>query len=252
MTKVGVQIIIQARMGSSRLPGKSFMPFVGEISFLQWVIERCKTSRQADKVVIATTENAKDDVIEELCKENGYDYIRGSEGDVLERYYVAAQKFGSGAVVRVMADNPLIDVLELDRIVEVLLSENLDYASNHPAGLPVGTGSEVFTMAAFERVYAEATDPYDHEHVTPYFYHHPELFKQRNVEPEVLHPFASQVRLTLDTAEDLQMLKALAVGMGFSRPAEQPATNEILSYLETHPELVQINQSVVQKTFPKA
>jgi len=247
-----IHIIIQVRMGSTRLPNKSLMPFVGEISFLEWVVERCKTSKRAGKVIVATTVNSKDDVIEELCREKGYDYFRGSEDDVLGRYWNAAQKFGSNIVVRVMADNPLIDVTELDRLIDVLITEKLEYANNHPAGLPVGTGSEIFTMEAFKKVFAEAKDPYEHEHVTPYFYRHLELFKQRNVEPETPHPFAPQVRLTLDTPEDMQMLKELAKRMSFSKPENQPATNEVLTYLESHPEIVKINKAIVQKTFPKA
>jgi len=252
MKKENTHIIIQARMGSSRLPGKILMPFVGGYTFLEWVVDRVRTSNVADTVIVATTTNPFDDAVEELCVRRGYDYLRGSEEDVLDRYFEAAQKFQSRIMVRVMSDNPLVDIPEMDRLIETRESEGLDYANNHPAGLPVGTGSEVFTFEAFKRVAAEAKDPYEHEHVTPYFYRHLELFKQRNVEPVVVHPFAPQVRLTLDTSEDLQLLKALAAGMGFSRPEDQPTTNEILSYLEAHPELVRLNQAIVQKTFPKA
>lgn len=252
MKKAGTHAIIQARMGSTRLPNKVLLPFVGDCTFLEWVVDRLRTSNVLEKVIVATTTNPLDDAIEALCIRRAYDYIRGSEEDVLNRYVEGAQKFGSTLIVRAISDNPLTDVLEMDRMIGILESEQLDYANNHPGGLPGGTGSEVFTHEAFKRVAKEAQDPYEHEHVTPYFYRHPELFIQRTVAPAVLHPFAPKVRLTLDTPEDLQMLRALATGMDFSKPEEQPTTNEILTYLESHPELVEINKAVVQKTFPKA
>lgn len=252
MKKAGTHAIIQARMGSTRLPGKILLPFVGEHTFLEWVVDRLRTSRVLDNVIVATTTNPLDDAIEALCVRRGYASMRGSEEDVLGRYVEAAQKFESRVIVRAISDNPLVDIGEMDRMIGILESDKLDYANNHPGGLPGGTGTEVFTYEAFKRVAADAKDPYEHEHVTPYFYRHPELFTQRTVAPAVLHPFASQVRLTLDTPEDLQMLQALAKGMGFSKPEEQPTTNEILTYLESHLELVQINKAVVQKTFPKA
>ena len=246
----GVHVIIQARMGSTRLPGKTLEICAGGLTVLEWVVERARTSRKASRVIVATTADPKDDVIENLCRRRGYDYVRGSELDVLARYLQAARQFDSHIIVRVTADNPLIDAHEMDRIVDVLENEGLDYASNHPAGLPLGTGSEVFTREALERAAEAAHDPYEHEHVTPYFYRHPELFRQREVAPEAIHPFAPSVRLTIDTPEDLQFFRTLATELALKDPSEQPATNEILSYLAEHPELPAINQDVVQKTFP--
>ena len=228
------------------------MPFVDGVSFLEWIVERCKTSTRAQKVVVATTDKSKDDPIEVLCKEKRFEYIRGSEDDVLGRYWKAVQTFASDIVVRVTADNPFVDIPELDRLVDTLSAENLDYASNHPAGLPVGTGSEVFSSTAFEKVVAESKDPYEHEHVTPYFYRHPEFFLLKEVPPVSLHGFASSARLTLDTQEDLEFLRGLAHGMNIENPHKQPTTSEILDYLQRHPELVAINKDVLQKTFPKA
>lgn len=252
MKTVGTHIIIQARMGSSRLPGKILTPFIGEYTPLRWIIERARLSKYADKVIVATSTNPKDDATEAACKAYGCDVFRGSEDDVLQRIADTVKTFDTQVIIDVTGDNPFFDLVEADRMVEILKEEQIDYLNSHPAGLPLGTGTQVFTRRAFDRVVAEATDPYDHEHVTPYFYHHPEFFKQRNVAPEVVHPFAPQIRLTLDVPEDMQMLRTLADGMGFSHPEEQPTTNEILTYLESHPELVRINQAIVQKTFPKA
>ncbi|MFZ3043662.1 MAG: glycosyltransferase family protein [Minisyncoccia bacterium] len=252
MKQEGTHIIIQARMGSSRLPGKILMPFSGGLTFLEWVVERCKTSRIAGKVIVATTDSPKDDEIEKLCIDKGYDYVRGSESDVLMRYHLAAQTFGSKVLVRVTSDCPLVDIGEMDRAIEVLEQEGFDYVNTHPEGLPLGGGAEVFTAEAFEKVVAAAQDPYEHEHVTPYFYRHSELFKQKNIPPLNKHPFALHARLVLDYAEDREFLTRLAAGLGLSNPTAQPSTDGILDYLETHPELVEINAAMVQKTLPKA
>lgn len=251
MRKAGIHVIIQARMASSRLPGKILAPFVGVFNPLEWIIERARLSTYAERVIVATTTNPKDDKTEKICIKAGCDCVRGSEDDVLSRVAGAAAKFQSRIIADATGDNPFFDLAEMDRMIEIVEKEHLDYANNHPAGVPLGTGTQVFTGAAFARVAAEATDPYDHEHVTPYFYHHPELFKQREVAPLHIHPFAPHVRLTLDTPEDLALLQAVARGLGFSDPKQQPSTNEILSYLQSHPEIMAINQSIRQKTFPK-
>ena len=250
--KKGTHVIIQARMGSSRLPGKILAPFIGEFSPLHWIVERAKMSKQVERVIVATSTNPLDEATEAACKMIGCDVYRGSEEDVLTRFYEAVKLFDTQVIADATGDNPFFDLAVMDRMIEMLEGEHYDYLNSHPGGLPTGTGTQVFTRRAFDRVAAEADTPYDHEHVTPYFYHHPELFKQKNVAPAVLHPFAPAARLTLDTSEDLQLLQTLAKGMGFSKPSEQPTTNEILTYLQAHPEVASINKEIVQKTFPKA
>jgi len=247
-----IHVIIQARMGSTRLPGKILKPFVGDYSVLEWIIERVRLSKCTERVVVATTTNPKDDETERVCVARGCDFVRGSEEDVLARFADATRAFPSDIILQVNADEPLVDIAEMDRLVDILQKEHLEYVNNHPGGLPLGTGSEAYRSEAFARVVAEAKDTYEHEHVTPYFYRHPEFFKQRVVAPQKLHPFASKVRLTLDTIEDFEFQHRLIEGMGFSRPEEQPPTNEIVSFLQEHPKIVMINNHVVQKTFPKA
>lgn len=231
-------------MGSSRLPGKVLMPFVGGYTFLEWIVERAKGSRTASKVIVATTDSPKDDALVALCDAKKYNVIRGSEEDVLGRYHNAIRQFDSDVVVRVTADNPFVDIDEMDRVAEILRAESLAYADNRGPGLPIGAWSEAFTASAFERANVEANDPYEREHVTPYFYRHPELFAQRNIAPLSPHPFAPNARLTLDTPQDLELLTRLAKELGLSNPASQPSINEILSYLEAHQELAAINASV--------
>lgn len=246
-----IHIIIQARSNSTRLPNKILLPFVGGFTFLEWIVERAKTSSFAEKVIVATTESVEDYETEVLCKRRKYDYFRGSEEDVLGRYWKTVERFGSKIIVRVTSDNPFIDIPEMDRVIGMLQSENLDYANNHSAGLPIGTGVEVFTRESFIRVVAEAKDKYEHEHVTPYYYRHPELFKQMKIPPLNVHKFSTKVRLTIDTIEDLNFLRALSNGIGFSDPFHQPSTNEILSFLQLHSEIVAINNNVQQKTLPQ-
>lgn len=234
-------VVIQARMGSTRLPGKVLLPFVGSYTFLEWIVERCRVSAQVQDVIVATTDNPKDDAIETLCTQKQYLYFRGSEDDVLARYHGAIQKFGSKVVVRVTSDNPLTDIAEMDRMVDTLKSDGLDFVDNRSPRLPIGTWSEAFTTEAFERMVVQTKDPYDHEHVTPYFYQNHWLFTQRYVLPLRTHPFTPNVRLTLDTPKDLEFFTQFAQGLGLADPAQQPSTNEILDYLQTHPKLAAIN-----------
>jgi spore coat polysaccharide biosynthesis protein SpsF len=248
--KVNVQVIIQARMGSNRLPGKILSPLAGEFSALEWIIERARCSKYAERIVVATTVNPKDEETIAVCKHRGCEYVRGSEEDVLNRFVDVLHEFPCNIVLQINADEPLFDVSEMDRLVEVLEKDGLDYVNNHPAGLPLGTGTEAFTFSAFFLMASKTNDPYDHEHVTPYFYNHTDLFKQKNLPPLEIHPFAKNVRLTLDTLEDLKFLRQLMNQMKISVPKEQPLTNDILSFLQNHPDLIEINRGIVQKTFP--
>ena len=251
MKTSGTHVIIQARMGSTRLPGKILKPFIGEYTPLSWLIARAKLSKYADKVIVATSVEERDDTTEAASKAAGAEVYRGSEDDVLMRYHEAVVAFDTKIICDITGDEPFFDLAEMDRMVEILQSEGMDYLNNHPT-LASGVGTQVYTRIAFDRVAREATTPYDHEHVTPYFYQHPELFKQRDVAPLVPHPLAPEVRLDLDEQRDLDFLIALAKGMGFMRPEQQPSTNEMLDYLQSHPEVVVINKEVVQKTFPRA
>ena len=248
--QVNVQIIIQARMGSSRLPGKILAPLTGKFTVLEWIIERARYSKYAKRIVVATTTNPKDDETIAACERRGCEYVRGSEEDVLNRFLDVFQSFPCNIILHITADNPLFDVSEMDRLIETLEKDGLDYVNNHPAGLPLGTGTEAFTSSSFFLMAGNTNDPYDHEHVTPYFYNHPELFRQKNLAPLNIHPFAQNVRLTIDTPEDLNFLRQLMDRMKITIPNEQPSTNDILSFLESHSDLLEINRGIAQKTFP--
>jgi spore coat polysaccharide biosynthesis protein SpsF len=243
-----IQAIIQARMNSTRLPGKVALPFVAGYSFLGWVVERIRLSKTVQRIVVATTTDPVDDAIAALCARHAVAVVRGSEDDVMARFADAIRRFPANVIVRATADNPLIDIAEMDRMIGIMEAEDLDYATVHSAGFALGCGAEAFTAAAFARVAAAALDVYEREHVTPYFYRHPALFRQRQMTPRQPHRFSSRARLTLDTAEDLRFLKTLAAEMGFSQPLAQPETAEILSFLESRPGIAAINARVVQST----
>lgn len=246
----GVHIIVQARINSTRLPGKILKPFAGEYTFLEWLVERLRTSRVAEKVIVATSTTTSDDVIEQLCKRRGYEYARGSEEDVLSRYWKTAQQFNSKIVVRATSDNPFIDIAEMDRMVRTLINERLDYANSHASGLPIGTGAECCTVEALQHAHEAAHDAFDREHVTPYLRNHPDLFRQKNIRALSVPPFTTSIRLTLDTPEDYDFLTSLGRGLGLVDTGHQPSTTEVLEYLSNHPELLAINKNVIQKTFP--
>ena len=198
--------IIQGRMGSSRLPGKVLMDLGGE-TVLGRVVKRSRRSRLTDTTIVATTESNCDDAVVKECRRLGVSCFRGSEEDVLDRYYHAALEYSARLIVRVTSDNPLVDPDLIDEAVMTILKFDADYASNRsPRIYPQGLDLEVFTFAALQRAHREARSPYELEHVTPYFYGHPELFQCVGVKRSFDF---SHHRWTLDTQEDLHTIREI-------------------------------------------
>lgn len=206
--KKAVGCIVQARMGSTRLPGKTLMEISGK-PVLWYVVERLKKCKKIGSIAVATSTNAKDNAIEEFCRENGIKCCRGSEQDVLARFFDCAKKHGFGIVVRVTADCPLIDPKTVDLVVESLLKGNCDYAGNTSLRtFPRGLDVEAFSFKALERVFFEAKGQPEREHVTPYIYLHREIFKVKDVEsPKLLH--RPDIRLCIDTKEDFELVESI-------------------------------------------
>ncbi len=236
-----VDIIIQARMGSTRLPGKVLLPF-GEETVLDYVVRVAHQSKYVRLVLVATTTNTEDDKIEKLCRDKEYNWFRGSEEDVLGRYYHAATSLQSDVVVRLTGDNPFVNMEECDKMITLLLENSLDYTGNHDLGLPLGAGAEVFTYEALSHAYRDATQPYEREHVTPYLKEHPTLFRHMEL---VSHSYAkySDIRLTLDTEEDYRLLCCIKEEFN----DRIPTTQEIISFLDQHSTLKSINSHIMQK-----
>ena len=235
-------IIVQARMTSTRLPGKVLLSLDGE-PMLSRLVERLRRVRRADGLVIATTTNATDDPIAALCAQLGVACHRGSEHDVLSRYADAARLHGADVVVRITSDCPLIDPALVDQLIACYQEGDCDYLSNMlPPTWPYGMAVEVFSASALQQAHAEATQASEREHVTPFLYWHPARYRLRNVASPIdlsLH------RWTVDTPEDYDLVRRLFEALHPTRPEFTLA--DILSAMDAHPDWLHINQHVEQK-----
>ncbi len=239
--------IIQARMGSTRLPGKVLERFAGKTA-LDHCVERTRRCPRLDEVVIATTPAPADDAIVAVCRERGWRHVRGSELDVLDRYYQAARATAADHVVRITSDCPLIDPSVLTGLFDAYRADpEVDYASTvwpHPT-FPNGITAEVVRFGALEQAWREDHDPAWREHVTPYLYRHPDRFRLRGYPADA---DCSHHRWTLDTPEDAALLRKI-----FDHFADNLfGWREVLALVEQHPEWQALNASIVQKRVPPA
>ena len=206
-----VAAFVQARMGSSRLPGKSLMPVWGDMPLVELVLRRVSAATELDAVVLATSDDPGDDPLAELAAGLGVTVHRGPEDDVLERFMGALEREHAGGVVRVCADNPFVDPKAIDELVRLFrAAQPCDYASNHTeaSGLPDGVGAEIASAAALRRAAAEAVTPDDRQHVTSYIRERPEEFRLVVAPPpDPAWPFT---KLDVDTPEDLDRMRSLA------------------------------------------
>ena len=227
--------IIQARMSSTRLPGKVMADIAGK-PLLERVVRRTRQAKSASLVMVATTDGPQDDVIEEFCEKACTAYFRGSEQDVLDRYYQSAKSVLPDAVVRITADCPLIDPIVIDTVAKIFLESNCDYASNtiEPT-YPDGLDTEIFSYKTLERAWKEARLRSEREHVTPYMWKHPQLFRLVNVKN---NKDLSKLRWTVDTAEDLEFVRCVYKYLDM---LPSSGMNEVLTLLEEHPELKALN-----------
>lgn len=198
--------IVQARMGSTRLPGKVLMDLGGK-PVLRHVLERVAAVPSIRRIVVATSREPQDDIIDRTCEEWGYPCYRGSEQDVLDRFYRAAALSQLTAVVRITADCPLLDPMVTERVVQQFLRSGADYASNvHPPTFPDGLDCEVIKIDALEEAWDEAGDSFSREHVTPFVWKQPDRYRMVNVESTGNY---SDLRWTVDTREDLEQARQL-------------------------------------------
>ena len=262
--------IIQARMSSTRLPGKVLREIAGE-PMLARVIERARRAKLVDEVVLATTTDPSDDPVAEFCAERGYNFTRGSLNDVLDRYYQAAKEYKAEVIVRLTADCPVLDPDVVDETIQVLgisnqglgVTDEMPFAfvTNRlppPMGrsFPIGLDTEVCTFTALERAWKEATEKHQREHVMPYFYEDTALTTDHSrlatgISPRgfkialVNHvPDYGSLRWTVDTPEDLEFIRQ--VFARFDR--DDFGWKDILALLEKEPALAKINADVHHKT----
>jgi spore coat polysaccharide biosynthesis protein SpsF len=237
-----VVLVMQARMGSTRLNGKVMRNLYGK-TILEHDIERIRQAKLVDEIVIATTTKEQDDIIMEEAQRLGVKVFRGSEDHVLSRYYYAAKESGADTVVRVTSDCPLIDPYILDEVITFYKENEYDIVSNagnvdirtYPRGLDV----EVFSFEKLSEAYQKAEEKYQQEHVTPYLYENDKVGYYNN---DVNY---SNFRWTLDTEEDWEMISVIYQNLYHGK--HDFYFKEILEFMLQHPELEEINKHVEQK-----
>lgn len=241
---MNIHAIIQARLGSTRLPGKVFMPLGkgGKGKPLLWhVVNRLRPSRYVNKIIVATTTAPADIEIMDWCKSEKIECFMGSENDVLDRYYQCAKSFNSDIVIRITADDPFKDYRLMDKVIEKLINDKLDFAvNNKPASFPEGLDIEVFTFDSLRQAALNSQDPFEREHMTQYMHRHPQLFKSANVKNE---QDQSALRWTIDTQEDYNM--AIQVYEKLEKADQTPfLTEEIMQLLAQNPQIAEMNSNV--------
>jgi spore coat polysaccharide biosynthesis protein SpsF len=239
--------ISQARMGSTRLPGKVMLPILGR-PMLSWHLSRLGRSKQIDRLVVATTVDPRDDAIVELCQALGVAFFRGSESDVLRRYAGAAAAFGAATVVRVTSDCPLIDPQLVDEVIAHYGSRRpkIDYVTLEPEDFPRGLDTEVFSHRALIEAHRDAVDPPEREHVTPHIYRHPEQFRCAKLKgAERL----GQHRWCVDEKADYELIRRMIEGLAPTTP--NFGWRDCLALLAAHPDWLALNRTVIQKTLRK-
>lgn len=230
-----VVAVIQARMGSTRLPGKVLMPLGGR-PVLGWVVEACEAAAGINQVVVATSTNPKDDEVFEFCREQGICVVRGSEDDVISRFMDVMQEHGGDAFVRITADEPFMDHTVLEQVVGVFRQQNVDYCSNvHPRTYPDGLDIEVFSAGALGLANQYATRTIDRECVTSWMVRHPEKITQATVYNHLENMKGE--RWVLDTEDDYEFCCEVASRLGYGSPTQM----RILEILAESPQIRDIN-----------
>lgn len=254
-TDFQIDVIVEARIRSSRLPGKVLLPAVGK-PLLGLMVERLKRIEQVDNIIIATTVNDPDDRIADLADDLGVVCFRGDEDDVLGRVVKAAQKFGTEIIVEITGDNPLVDPILSGDVINAYLDHEseIDFAANDlgcyrndvEVMIPLGFNTKVFSRELLELVEAETNHPIDREHVVNYIVKRDNKFRLLDVKAEGIY-HRPDLRFTLDTQEDYRVIKAVFEDLYFKNPNFD--AKEIIGFLDANPQLRDINKHIVQRKY---
>jgi spore coat polysaccharide biosynthesis protein SpsF len=239
---MNIIIVIQARCGSTRLPDKILLPLAGKTA-LGHMIERVSRSCYGTGLVIATTTNPEDAVIESICRYEGARCFRGHPSDLIDRHYMAGLRYSADAIVKIPSDCPLIDPTVIDRVIETYAPRNagFDYVSNlHPASYPDGNDVEVVSMQALESAWKEAAKPFEREHTTPFIWDNPDRFRIGNVLWESGLDYSMTHRWVLDYSEDYEFIRTVYKELYPRNPFF--GMKDILELVEKRPELKEINR----------
>jgi spore coat polysaccharide biosynthesis protein SpsF len=235
--KPRIVAIIQARCGSSRMPGKVLRPLQG-VPLLAWSVRRLCLADCLDFVGVATSDQREDDAVSELCNELACPCFRGSENDVMERFLQAGEHWQADFMVRVTGDCPLISPITVNGVVDLLIGQNLDYAGCvHVRSFPRGMDVEAMKLVALQRVASLENFERHREHVTPYFYEHPEIFRIAAYRAEGAYR-RPDVRLCLDTPEDFDVLDYILGELDTTEPEEVDLL-DVIAFVDGHPEILE-------------
>lgn len=233
--------IIQARTGSSRLPGKVLLPILNRPLLLR-MIDRVKNSK-LENIIIATSKSPADDIIERLCDQEEIVVYRGSNEDLLDRHYKAALPYHPDAVVKIPSDCPLIDPNVINRVLKYYLDYHyiFDYVSNlHPGSYPDGNDVEIMSFKALSKAWDSASKSYEREHTTPYFWENPDIFQIGNITWETGMDYSMTHRFTIDYEEDYIFIKKVYEELYPANPMF--SLEDILLLLKRKPEIFNINK----------
>ena len=234
--------IIQARIGSTRLPGKVMLNVEDQKPVLYFVIKQLQECKSIDKIIVATTTNEEDNQIVNYSKNMGINCFRGSSKDVLDRYYQCAKEYSVSTIVRIPSDKPLIDPEIVDNVVNVFRNNSYDYITNFLSNptFPSGTEVEIFSINALKKAWKKAKLPSEKEHVTPYFANHEDEFKITHIKNS---ENLSHLRWAVDRIEDLNLVRKIV-----SKIKKRPIImKDIVDLFAKEPELVEINKNVNRK-----
>lgn len=236
-----VVTVIQARVSSTRLPGKAMLPLCGEPLLIR-MVERVASAKNVGKVIVATTTHVEDNAIVDVCEQHQIEVYRGSKFDLLDRHYQAASKYKATEVVKIPSDCPLIDPAIIDNVIDYYFSNEgkYDYVSNlHPATYPDGNDVEIMSFSALEKAWENAIAPMELEHTTPFIWERPNHFRIGNVRWETGLDYSMSHRWTIDYPEDYEFIKQVYEKLYPMNP--HFSIQDILNLLDENPSLMEIN-----------
>ena len=241
-----IATVIQARMSSTRLPGKVMLPILGRPLLIR-MIERVQVAKLIGQLVVATSTNTDDNEIEKLCIENGITCYRGHLTDLLDRHYQVGKLFSADAIVKIPSDCPFIDPRVIDKVLEYYInSDEFDYVSNlHPASYPDGNDVEIFSFEAIECAWKDATKDFEREHTTPFIWENQDYFSIGNVVWETGFDYSTSHRWTIDFPEDYEFIRKVYEELYPTNPAF--SLNDILNLLRQKLHIAEINQQYLGK-----
>lgn len=241
-----IVVVVQARMGSSRLPGK-VMKTICQKPVLELMLERLSKSKLIDEIVVATTNLKEDDVIFDWSKKIGYSVFRGSELDCLDRHYQVGKKFAAKFIAKITSDCPFIDPIIVDKVIGFFLehSDEFDYVSNsHPPSYPDGLDLEIMHLSALENAWKNSVDMLEREHTTTYIWKRPDIFRIGNVTMPGGKNMFMKERWTLDYPDDFEFTKQIYENLYM--PGKIFLMDEILKFLDNRPKIRKINSHLCE------